>query len=638
MQAPLAYSTLSPSPNYILSSLMNLNSYLECARRCICLTVAPASLPRVLTLFQEASANLENAYYWQKGGGLLLLQSRSQIALHKALRQIRVVPRAYLPILTTDGSTERFNLPYYRVCSDPSIWPVSSTSEECDENLVRFQPAPPSPSALEKLLLQQDSILGQMQKLVDCTTLCHSFRLALFTFSDSLSEILSTIRPGSSVYPFGSVINGLGSNSSDLDAVVNLGLEVPSRLRSFAQFCSTSVANLHQHPSTSGLSIMYGLLNYNGQTNYHTLTPVRYLLKRLDPLSGSNSRVLPGRTPIINYARHKCLGVGVDISRSSGDFDTTRLVLHAAYWMRALVTQVPAFLYLASALKFLMRGVRITHHGPSFGFTNYKLTSLLVSFLQVAVEQAPALEYLLLQDDCSIPEQIFIYEEHPHCPVEAPDLLLQFFAFLRAQQPEKSTFCLRSGRILPREGQTSQGHFLHCPNPLVPEQNITHGISAEAWRELLDAIDYMEHVLLQPRPQSGNFLALCASDYYKGCIFHRNIKGFIVQTGDPTGTGKNGQSIWKQKFKDEFDDALKHNSRGIVSMANNGPDSNGSQFFITYSKQTMLDMKYSIFGKVIDGWDVLDELERAPVEDKTYKPLTDIHIQDITIHANPFAE
>nr|VZI46511.1 unnamed protein product [Spirometra erinaceieuropaei] len=140
------------------------------------------------------------------------------------------------------------------------------------------------------------------------------------------------------------------------------------------------------------------------------------------------------------------------------------------------------------------------------------------------------------------------------------------------------------------------------------------------------------------RYQRENFLALCASDYYKGCIFHRNIKGFIVQTGDPTGTGKNGQSIWKQKFKDEFNEALKHTARGVVSMANNGPDSNGSQFFITYSKQTMLDMKYSIFGKVIDGWDVLDELERAPVEDKTYRPLTDIHIQDVTIHANPFAE
>ncbi|CAL8096198.1 unnamed protein product [Calicophoron daubneyi] len=148
----------------------------------------------------------------------------------------------------------------------------------------------------------------------------------------------------------------------------------------------------------------------------------------------------------------------------------------------------------------------------------------------------------------------------------------------------------------------------------------------------------LEVFCMQAPLAAENFLALCASDYYKGCIFHRNIKGFIVQTGDPTGTGKNGQSIWKKKFKDEFHESLRHNARGIVSMANNGPDSNGSQFFITYSKQTMLDMKYSIFAKVIDGWNVLDELERAPVEEKTYRPLTDIHIQNVTIHANPFAE
>ncbi|CAH8587250.1 unnamed protein product [Schistosoma rodhaini] len=111
----------------------------------------------------------------------------------------------------------------------------------------------------------------------------------------------------------------------------------------------------------------------------------------------------------------------------------------------------------------------------------------------------------------------------------------------------------------------------------------------------------VELFCMQAPLASENFLALCASDYYKGCIFHRNIKGFIVQTGDPTGTGKNGQSIWKKRFKDEFHDSLKHNARGIMSMANNGPDSNGSQFFITYSKQTMLDMKYSIFGNYCLG-------------------------------------
>ena len=71
----------------------------------------------------------------------------------------------------------------------------------------------------------------------------------------------------------------------------------------------------------------------------------------------------------------------------------------------------------------------------------------------------------------------------------------------------------------------------------------------------------------------------------------------MVQTGDPTGTGKGGTSIWNNKFEDEFCDDLRHNTRGAVSMANNGPNTNGSQFFITYAKHPHLDLKYTVFGK-----------------------------------------
>ncbi|XP_018429398.1 PREDICTED: peptidyl-prolyl cis-trans isomerase-like 3 [Nanorana parkeri] len=134
-----------------------------------------------------------------------------------------------------------------------------------------------------------------------------------------------------------------------------------------------------------------------------------------------------------------------------------------------------------------------------------------------------------------------------------------------------------------------------------------------------------------------NFLALCASNYYNGCLFHRNIKGFMVQTGDPTGTGKGGQSIWGRNFEDEFSEYLKHSVRGVVSMANSGSSNNGSQFFITYGKQPHLDMKYTIFGKVIDGLDTLDELEKLPVHEKSFRPLTEVRIKDVTIHANPYA-
>jgi peptidyl-prolyl cis-trans isomerase-like 3 len=71
----------------------------------------------------------------------------------------------------------------------------------------------------------------------------------------------------------------------------------------------------------------------------------------------------------------------------------------------------------------------------------------------------------------------------------------------------------------------------------------------------------------------------------------------MVQTGDPSGTGKGGESIWGHKFADELRDDLKHTCKGVLSMANNGPNTNGSQFFITYAKQPHLDMKYTIFGK-----------------------------------------
>lgn len=135
-----------------------------------------------------------------------------------------------------------------------------------------------------------------------------------------------------------------------------------------------------------------------------------------------------------------------------------------------------------------------------------------------------------------------------------------------------------------------------------------------------------------------NFLALCASNAYDNTIFHRNIKGFMIQGGDPTGTGKGGQSIWGKPFADEVRSTLKINARGVVAMANSGPDTNKSQFFIAYAKQAHLDGKYTILGKVIDGADsTLDAMEKVPVNEKN-RPLHEIRLSNITIHANPIAD
>ncbi|GLE00730.1 hypothetical protein PINS_up009518 [Pythium insidiosum] len=126
-----------------------------------------------------------------------------------------------------------------------------------------------------------------------------------------------------------------------------------------------------------------------------------------------------------------------------------------------------------------------------------------------------------------------------------------------------------------------------------------------------------------------NFLALCASGGYDGTRFPSG--------GDPTGTGKGGETIWGGKMDDEFHPQNRHNCRGIVSMANNGPNTNRQQFFITYAKQQHLNNVYTVFGKVIDGMEVLDAMEKAPVNAKN-RPLKDIVIERVTIHANPIAE
>jgi peptidyl-prolyl cis-trans isomerase-like 3 len=134
-----------------------------------------------------------------------------------------------------------------------------------------------------------------------------------------------------------------------------------------------------------------------------------------------------------------------------------------------------------------------------------------------------------------------------------------------------------------------------------------------------------------------NWLKHAAMGTYDGVKFHRNIAGFLVQGGDPTGTGKGGEAAEGGKLADEFHPDLKHDSRGVVAFASNGPNTIGSQFYIAYGPQPSLDGVYCVIGRLIDGETVLDAIERAPVGAK-HRPVTDIKIVSITIHANPIAE
>ncbi|KAI4334267.1 hypothetical protein L6164_018977 [Bauhinia variegata] len=127
-----------------------------------------------------------------------------------------------------------------------------------------------------------------------------------------------------------------------------------------------------------------------------------------------------------------------------------------------------------------------------------------------------------------------------------------------------------------------------------------------------------------------NFTTHCRNGYYDNLIFHRVIKGFMIQTGDPLGDGTGGQSIWGREFEDEFHKSLRHDRPFTVSMANAGPNTNGSQFFITTVATPWLDNKHTVFGRVVKGMDVVQIIEKVKT-DKTDKPYQDVKILNVTV-------
>ncbi|CAG9530922.1 unnamed protein product [Cercopithifilaria johnstoni] len=128
-----------------------------------------------------------------------------------------------------------------------------------------------------------------------------------------------------------------------------------------------------------------------------------------------------------------------------------------------------------------------------------------------------------------------------------------------------------------------------------------------------------------------NFCTHARRGYYNGHTFHRVIKSFMIQSGDPTGKGTGGQSIWGEDFEDEFHPKLKHDKPYMVSMANAGPNTNGSQFFITVIPADWLDGKNTLFGQVTEGFNVVQKINQVPTFEKSGRPKQEINIISITL-------
>jgi len=127
-----------------------------------------------------------------------------------------------------------------------------------------------------------------------------------------------------------------------------------------------------------------------------------------------------------------------------------------------------------------------------------------------------------------------------------------------------------------------------------------------------------------------NFVKLAQKGYYNGITFHRVIDNFMIQGGDPTGTGAGGESIYGAKFEDEINPKLKFDHAGILAMANAGPNTNGSQFFITVAPTPWLDMHHSVFGEVTEGYEVVRKISEV-ARGAQDRPLKEVRVNSVKI-------
>lgn len=143
-----------------------------------------------------------------------------------------------------------------------------------------------------------------------------------------------------------------------------------------------------------------------------------------------------------------------------------------------------------------------------------------------------------------------------------------------------------------------------APPAMQVDASVNYRVSIETEKGAIELELYPAHAPVTV----NNFVFLAKEGFYDGVVFHRVISDFMIQGGDPTGSGRGGPGY---RFEDEIDGNPLRHERGVISMANAGPGTNGSQFFITHGPQPHLDGKHTVFGKVVSGQDVVDSIEQG---------------------------
>ena len=193
----------------------------------------------------------------------------------------------------------------------------------------------------------------------------------------------------------------------------------------------------------------------------------------------------------------------------------------------------------------------------------------------------------------------------------------QFFLFTRRPPPDEGRDTINERPNKPKLAAAAAGAGAAAGSKVVIHTNLG---------------DVTVELFPEAAPKAcQNFATHAERGYYAGTTFHRVIKDFMIQGGDPQGNGTGGESIWGRPFEDEFNPRRRHDRPGVLSMANSGPNTNGSQFFITTVPTPHLDNKHTVFGRVVSGMEVVTSIENAKVSPRNNKPLAPIKILSMTV-------